>query len=363
MSRHRIPIARLRRMLLVRNDRVGDLVLTLPALQAARRQWHRAHLAALVSPANAQLLAGTDYVDEVIVDDPSDDAGELAQRLKPRAFDTALVFNSSTRNCLAVWRAGIARRVTWAFKPAGLLLGNCRVMLHRTHPPVHEAEFAMAFVRRLGGAAVMENLSPGLHVDALSRERMRQRIERELGAAGPLFGVHPGNGASAYNWPIGRYVQLIDRLALHGRVMVTGAGAERELLEAIRERLAHLRCDRIGYYTDLTMNELVASIAEQAALTVSSTGPMHIAGILGTPVVALFSPHPVHSPAKWAPLGAGHTLFVAPLESGENPHVPRERAEAVMSRIHVEDVLAANLNYAQKRLSAVSPLDGWARAS
>ena len=234
-------------------------------------------------------------------------------------------------------------------------------MLHRTHPPVHEAEFAMAFVRRLGGAAVMENLSPTLHVDPLSRERVRQRIERELGTSGPLFGVHPGNGASAYNWPIGHYVKLIDRLALHGRVMVTGGAAERPLLESIRGRLAHLQCDRIGYFTDLALNELVAGIAEQTALTVSSTGPMHVAGILGTPVVAMFSPHPVHSPAKWAPLGSGHTLFVAPLEAGENPHVPRERAEAVMSRIRVDDVLAANLNYAQKKMSR-SPID-WARAS
>jgi ADP-heptose:LPS heptosyltransferase len=347
----------------VRNDRVGDLVLTLPALQAARRQWSRAHLTALVSPTNAQLLSGTGYVDEMLIDNPADDSGKLAARLRAKNFDAAMVFNSSTRNCLAVWRAGIKRRVTWAFKPAGLLLGNCRVMLHRTHPPIHEAEFAMAFVRRLGGAAVMENLSPALHIDPLSRERMRQRVERELGTTGPLFGVHPGNGASAFNWPIGRYVELIDRLAMHGRVMVTGGAGERELLDSIRGRLAHLRCSRIGYYSDLSLNELVASISDQAALTISSTGPMHIAGILGTPVVALFSPHPVHSPAKWAPLGAGHTLFVAPLEAGENPHVPRERGEMVMGRIRVDDVLAANLNYAQKRLSATSPLDGWARAS
>jgi ADP-heptose:LPS heptosyltransferase len=74
---------------------------------------------------------------------------------------------------------------------------------------------------------------------------------------------------------------------------------------------------------------------------------MHVAAIVGTPVVALFSPHPAHAPEKWAPLGAGHTLLVAPLFAGEDPRVPHEKAEQVMSRIAVDRVLEANLRYAE----------------
>ncbi len=346
-----IPIARVRKILLVRNDRLGDLVLTLPAFQAVRRQWHRAHLAALVSPYNAPLLSGSRDVDEVIVDDPGQHPRDLGRRLQPMGFEAALVFNSNTRNCLAVWHAGIRRRVCWAYKPAGFLLGNYRVRMHRTRPPVHESEFALAFVRRLGGAAVMENISPELHVNPITRQRIAARIRRELGAGGPLFGVHPGNGASAYNWPQGRYIELINRLARHGRVMVTGSPAECPLLESIQKRLARLTESRVGFYTDLQLPELTAAVSLQTSLTASSTGPMHIAGILGTPVVALFSPHPVHSPEKWAPLGDNHTLLVAPLEAGEDPRVPKQRAAEVMDRIRVDDVLGANLRYAETWLA------------
>ena len=144
------PIARVRKILLVRTDRLGDMVLTLPAFQAVRRQWPRAHVVALVSAYTAPLLSLTRYVDEVIVDDPADSTGDLARRLRPMGFEAALVFNSNLRNCLAVRCAGIPRRVTWAYKAPGLLLGNYRVALHRTHPPVHESEFALAFVRKLG---------------------------------------------------------------------------------------------------------------------------------------------------------------------------------------------------------------------
>jgi ADP-heptose:LPS heptosyltransferase len=335
-------------MLLVRNDRLGDLVLTLPALQAVRRQWPRAHVAALVSPYTAPLLAGTRYVDEVIVDDPDQGPADLGRRLRAMAFQAALVFNTNTRNCLAMWHAGIPRRVCWAGRPAGLLLGNCRLRLRRSHPPVHEAEFALAFVRKLGGAAVMANLSPELTIEPAARERVAERIRRELGDGGPLFGVHPGNGASAYNWPTGHYIELVNRLAHHGRVMVTGSSSEKLLLAAIHRKLARLTESRVGLYSDLSLAELAAAISLQTSLTASSTGPMHLAGILDTPVVALFSPHPAHAPEKWAPLGKDHTMLVAPLEAGEEVRVPPERADAVMQRIRVDDVLAANLRYAEK---------------
>ncbi|MGD9720348.1 MAG: glycosyltransferase family 9 protein [Pirellulales bacterium] len=347
-----IPIARVRRILLVRNDRLGDLVLTLPAFQAVRRQWHRAHITALVSGYTAPLLTGTRDVDEVLVDDPADSPGQLARRLRPLGFEAALVFNTNTRNCRAVWQAGIRRRVTWAYKLAGWLLGTHRVKLRRSHPPVHESEFALAFVRALGGAAVMANLSPQLRVDAATSERVAARLRRDLGTAGPLFGVHPGNGASAYNWPPERYIDLVNRLARHGRVMLTGSPAEQPLVDQIRARLARTAENRVAAYTDFTLHELVAAISLQAALTVSSTGPMHVAGLLNTPLVALFSPHPAHAPAKWAPLGNRHTLLVAPLEPDEKASVPRERGETVMSRISVDDVLTANLRYAAESPSS-----------
>jgi ADP-heptose:LPS heptosyltransferase len=351
-------------MLVVRNDRVGDLVLSLPALQAVRRQWWRAHVAVLVSPHTAPLLEGTPYVDEVIVDDPRQSGWQLARRLAPMKFEAALVLNTNTRNCLAVWGAGIPRRVTWAFKPAGLLLGNRRLALHRSHPPVHEAEFALAFVRMLGGAAVMANLSPKLHEDPATRQRVAARIRRELGSAGPLFGVHPGNGNSAYNWPVDHYIELVNRLVRHGRVMITGSPAERPLVDSIRRRLVRIAEGRVACCTDLSLPELAAALAEQTSLTVSSTGPMHVAGMVGTPVVGLFSPHPAHAPEKWAPLGTGHTLLVAPLWMDENARVPPEQAEKVMGRITVDRVLDANLRYAEAWSAARGHQAGeWKRAS
>jgi ADP-heptose:LPS heptosyltransferase len=177
-------------------------------------------------------------------------------------------------------------------------------------------------------------------------QRVAARIERDLGTSGPLFGVHPGNKQSAYNWPPARYGELAARLSAHGRVMVTGSPAEEPLLLRIRSGLSNTARGRVAFYSHFDLDELSSAISLQAALTVSSTGPMHLAGALGTPIVALFSPHPAHAPAKWAPLGDRHTILIPPLAPGESAMIPPERADEVMSRIGVEQVVEANLNYA-----------------
>ncbi len=266
--------------------------------------------------------------------------------MRQQHFDAALVINTSKRACLAVRLAGIPTRVCWGYKPVGWLTGNRCVYLHRSRPPVHEAQFALAFVRRLGATAQLADTRPRLVVDPQATRSVLHRIERDLGTQGPLFGVHPGNGNSAFNWPLDHYAQLVSRLADHGRVLVTGSAAERPLLESLRDQLSPRARAEVMLATDFTLPELVAALGQLTALTASSTGPLHVAAVLGTPVVGLFSPHPAQVPAKWSPLGEQHTVLVAPLAAGQDARVAREQGQALMARISVEQVLAANLQYA-----------------
>src|SRR5262249_12217220 len=138
------------RILIVRNDRIGDLALTLPAIEALRRHLPHAHLTLLASHYAGPLLDAHPAIDELLLDDPDHNFWQLAGRLRRGRFDAALVINTNTRNSLAIRLAGIRRRVCWGYKPLGWLSATDRVMLRRSHPPVHEAEFALAFAARLG---------------------------------------------------------------------------------------------------------------------------------------------------------------------------------------------------------------------
>ncbi|HTN75085.1 MAG TPA: glycosyltransferase family 9 protein, partial [Pirellulaceae bacterium] len=200
----------------------------------------------------------------------------------------------------------------------------------------------------LGAEPKLADCTRSLAIDAVTRERVKQRLRRELGTQGPLLGVHPGNLGHAYNWSIGRYAELVQRLMQHGRVLVTGSPKEIGLHAAIRKQIGE-HPGRVAYVDDLSLRELIAAIEQLDVLTVSSTGPLHLAGVLGTPVVGLFSTHIEQSPLKWAPYGPGHLILQAPLLPGEDANFPPERGTEQMERISVDEVAAAVLSRVNRR--------------
>ena len=334
-------VRQIRHLLIIRNDRLGDLVLTLPAIAAARRALPDAKITLLASPLAAPLVAAHPDIDEVLFDDPADGAVALARRLRALRADAGLAINYSRRNCLALWLAGIPRRVGWGYKLAGCLAANRRVWLHRSRPPIHEADFALAFVRALGLSVPAERPAAVLPIAETAWREMLARIDRELGQHGPLVGVHPGGRGSAYYWPTENFAQLVARLAQRSRVIVTGTPAERTQLETIAAAVAPPVARRVALWDDLTLPQLAATLAACQTVVAGSTGPLHVAAAVGTRVVGLYSSHPAHVPAKWAPLGAGHVVLQAPLAPGEDPRIPPERGGEHMARIGVDHVLAA----------------------
>ncbi len=333
------------RVLVVRNDRVGDLVMTLPALDYLRRAFPAAELTALTAQRTAPLLEAHGGVDRVLGDDGRSSAVELARRLRPYRFDAAVVIHTKSRNCLAAWLAGIPTRVTWSGKPIGWLTGNRLVHQRRSHPPIHESEFALAFARRLNDDPQIVLSVPQLRVPAEVAEPVHARIARDLGGQGPLFGVHPGTYHSAYSWPKHRFAELVALLAEHGRVVVTGGPGEEDLLGDLRGSVPSRLADHVACYADFDLMQLCAAIAAVDVFTVSNTGPMHLAGVLGTRLVALFSAHPAQSPAKWAPFGSQNLILQAPLEPGEKAEIPAAQSAEHMARITAGQVLAANLEH------------------
>ena len=130
----------------------------------------------------------------------------------------------------------------------------------------------------------------------------------------PVFIVHPGNRGSAPNWPIGAYAELARQLQDAGHVIVTGTAGENDLIATITEAAPQAHAV-IGW----PLLDFAALLEAADVVTVSSTGPMHLAAVLGTPVVALFGNARAVCPEKWAPLTDRCTILTpqsAPSRSG-----------------------------------------------
>ncbi len=300
------------RILVARPDRIGDVVLSLPVLDALRQHWPQAYLAMLVRRYTRSVPDRNPCVDAVIEDDPETGGGGMAgflaqvRRLRAHRFDTALMLLPTMRHAWMFFLAGIPRRFGVGRTIYQTVTFTRSVSRGGYVPLRHESDYCLDLARVLGapepgGRAMIE-------VEEQEKLAARALLGRTEGV--PVIGIHPGNGRNAPNWTAERYGALAKRLQdRHGaKIVVTGSAEEVPLGRSI---LASLDGPALSLAGRLSLDELIAVIGELDLLVSSSTGPMHLAGALGVPTVSVFCPLPARSPERWRPLG-GRDLNLLP---------------------------------------------------
>lgn len=272
------------RVLLVRVDRLGDVLLTTPAFSQVVRSGAEVDL--LLAPPVAELLAGFEGVQNIWSWRPEEGVGAWAARLKERRYDVAVLFEMQTRVAAAVWRAGIPIRVGPLGKLPSYLFLNRGLRQKRSQVRKHEAEYGLDLLAHAGLGA--------------SRPPLLPTLGRKVQTAGARAGVavHPGMGGSALNWPEDRYRELVAALRAQGvEVQVTAGPSEETLARRVAgESGAQVRAG-------LSLSGLAELYAGAAVVVAPSTGPLHLATAVGTPVLGIYPPIRVQSAKRWGPLG------------------------------------------------------------
>jgi len=290
------------KFLLVRTDRLGDVILSTPVATALKKRWPDAHVTFLARRYTAEVLRCHPHVDEII--EPGDSASLIAT-LREKKFDAAIMLHPRPQLAWAIWRSGIAQRIGTGYRWYSFLF-NRRVFEHRKNAARHEAEYNLRLLRPLGIAdAPVEfhfSLSPN------ERERIDAKL-KALGAGAHPFILHPGSGGSARDWPPENFARLADRLQETGaQVMLTGATNETDL---INEILQLTQTKPISLCGRLSITEL-AVLCQRAAVFVSnSTGPLHLAVMVGAPVVAFYPPIQACRPERWGPYGRSAEVLMS----------------------------------------------------
>ncbi|MBI3599708.1 MAG: glycosyltransferase family 9 protein, partial [Nitrospinae bacterium] len=117
-----------------------------------------------------------------------------------------------------------------------------------------------------------------------------------------IVGIHPGSGGSARNWKPEKYAELADKIIdkTGAVIFVTGGTGEEELLDRI---VSSVKGKVVKYISYDGLKELSAVIKRFNVMVGSSTGPIHIATAVGTPVVSIYCPIFVCQPKRWGPIG------------------------------------------------------------
>ncbi len=329
------------RILVIRPDRLGDVVLATPLIHALRDRYPNAYIAALVRPYTEAVLLGNPRLDRILLDDPAGrDSGfrgfwSLVFRLRRERFGTSLMLMPTRRHALAVLLGGIPRRISVGRKPYEVLTGSKPAGRNRDDPVRHEADYCLDLGRVVG--VECGDLRPEVFLDEEERAEARGFLEAAGLGTGTVVGVHPGSGGSAPNWDRERYRTLVRGLVetLGSWIVVTGDGSEPRMDwggEGWGERVLDLT-------GQLTVRRLMSVLSCFDVLVSSSTGPMHLAAALGIPCVAMFCPRKACSPARWGPLGNGHRIIVPGSERCGRCGPTRD-PECRFQDIPVSDVLA-----------------------
>jgi lipopolysaccharide heptosyltransferase II len=330
-----IPADELGRILVVRNDRLGDVVLILPFLEALQQALPEAQIDVLVRPETADVFFQHPIVRAVLPDE-GEPAGELAVKIRAGAYDAIIVLNPTWRNGWAAWRSGIPMRVGQGNRAFGLFF-NRRVYFHRSRMEKHEAEYHLLYLEGLGIVPPPVLPLPRMIVDPQAEEE----VANSLAQAGwdgkkPLVGLHPGSGGSSRTWGLANYTALAGLLLASGyTVVVTGGANEADAVELGKQP------GIISIEGKTNLRELIALLAKLRVFVSADTGPMHLCGALGTPTVSIFSPQRGNSPQRWHPLG-NRWVALKP-EGVECGKCGRDACPDpnCMARVSVDEVFAA----------------------
>lgn len=332
----------LRKILLIRTDRLGDLILTLPMLPVLSRSFPVARISMLVSNYSAEILNYNRYLEEVLVYDNSSapiPLLDLRRSLRVRVFDAAIVVHPTFRLALIVFLASIPIRIGTGYRWYSFLF-NRKVYEHRRDSKRHESEYNLNLLSALGLRPSAPPEFP-LEISPASVERVRWLCKSySIGEYDPFIVIHPGSGGSARDWSPANFGRLAARCIeeLMVKVVVTGVKGEEEVVE---QTMNHIPRGAVNLVQQLGLSDLVALVQRSALVVSNSTGPLHIAAAVGTPVIGLYPPIRECSPQRWGPYTAKKRVFVP--DRNLCPRCQGRECEAAdcMDQITVDEVFSA----------------------
>jgi heptosyltransferase II len=275
---------------------IGDAVMALPALRAARAKFPEAHITVVARPYVADIYKDQNVCDDLIAHEPKGrhrgwrGRELLAKELRARQFDTALLLQNAFSAAWLAWRAGIPQRIGYARDGRSLLLTKAIPVPKRGEIPAHEKFYYLELLRRAGW---IDALRDDAHIQLHVPDGARQRASLALAEAGTrpnALRIAVGAGASygsAKCWPAERFATALNQILSQtdADVILFGTSAEASVSSAIASDLRRPPIDLTGR---TPIAELPALLSQCQLFLGNDSGAMHVAAAVGLPVVAVF---------------------------------------------------------------------------
>ena len=291
------------RILLIRFGSLGDVVLTTPAIRAARKAFPDSHIAMVVGNRSADIVSANPHLDEIIIFHRQakklSELRRVAALLRERDFSVSIDMQRKFHSSLLAYMGKVNQRIGY-HHPGGFL---CTIRIPDNENK-HSVDRNLDLLKPLG--VVDADREPEMFLSREDRDYADSVFEeRGLSSKSPVVGMFPGAGWRPRCWSAERFAAIGD-LAVEqyeAGVVVFGGPDEADILDTVAQNMKSpvvLMKDRV------TLRQLGAMIEKCDLFLSNDTGPMHISVAVKTPTIALFGPG---NHIKFQPIGEKHALI------------------------------------------------------
>jgi len=288
-----------KRILVVRPDRIGDVVLSTPLPREIKKTYPDSFVAVFIRKYTRDIYINNPYVDEILLTDDYDNGSlktfwKKVNEIRSYGFTHSLALLPTQRLNYLLFFSGIPYRVGVGHRLYQFLTFTHYVSRKKYIPLRHEADYCMDLARKIG--VEPELLDPEIFLNEEEKIQVNKVRNELLDGRKYLIGIHSTSGNSSPNWTPTNYLKLIGKLNKNNNIslVVTDNVIPEEL-----KNLDGVKYSNIGK----SLRESFLTFSALDVLVSASTGPMHVAAALKVKTISMFCPMTACSPKLWGPLG------------------------------------------------------------
>ena len=303
----------MKKILVVRNDKLGDFVLSLPVYILLKKHLPDCELHVFVPEYTRNLASLCNSIDNIITD-PGYSASLYQQftaikKIRQQNYDAVITLYSTTRVGLISFLSGIKYRLAPATKLAQIFY-NHRLTQRRSRSLKPEYEYnidlAVKFLNDKNISFERKENTPYLHFSEDEMKIIRREFcdEYRLKTESKFIFIHPGTGGSATNLDIEQYASLAKSLHIDSNTVfvITAGPGELDYAEKLSKLLSEK--SHIVYNSTKGLVDFTKVINLCDLFISGSTGPLHIAGALDRPTAAFYQRRRSATPLRWQTLNS-----------------------------------------------------------
>ncbi|MCK9425457.1 MAG: glycosyltransferase family 9 protein [Ignavibacteriaceae bacterium] len=332
-------------ILLVRTDRIGDVVLSLPLAEAIKKEFPDCKVTYLVKFYTLDLVKNHPFIDDVLTLDETDNIPTIfsnVKKIKAKNFDSCIVVYPTFRIAFILFLTRIKNRIGTGYRSYSFFFTK-KIYEHRKYAQRHELQYNMNLLKIFGIEKQLQSGEADFHIQ-ISEEGKKdvQQFfqEKNIDEMKPLIIVHPGSGGSAVDLPLPKMKELVKSLlSLNVTILVTGSSSEKGICQSLV-----INDSIINVAGRFSLASLIGLIDKASMFISNSTGPLHIAAALKKFVVGFYPKIDACSVRRWGPFTEKKMIYEPAINCQNCTRKQCERLHC-METISIDEVFANIKNY------------------